>query len=447
MKRRIFHWSSLGLLYKLYDETNYLTTSIEKHDWTNAVRDRRLADFLRRLTPLAMEFLVQDSPNEDWTAKDYLRVLCSNERLTSFKIYGQDSAMAFHHFLLAILIGYARALLRLKTAIEAAERVSSQHRKSRKMGDRKGSPTAGLDLEVSYRVGIVTVFAHALTFIAHSRALEEHLQVLFRRTLLPPMICYKDDYIKWATSWIHLPKDDEGQGKHDVDNAADDKAADVVDRAASDIGKVGEEDEEGEEYTEATRTAPTVTNCTTFRKWIMAFVGHFSAQHILEKHVGALPPSEEVHLDLLTMPRPKVEIGSWVYMENLIKDITKRHDSATYKMTSMTYIGKIKKHLLAYHEADSNHHTAEQDKIFPIFNALMNQWNDLGAPPSELQVNFPGNKHCEAILAAFLAYCDVATLEEKNFDPKLKELCKVLNPFTLKFKFMTLTCCAETAVS
>jgi hypothetical protein len=110
-------------------------------------------------------------------------------------------------------------------------------------------------------------------------------------------------------------------------------------------------------------------------------------------------------------------------MEGLIQEIAKHHDT-DYNMTAQKYINRVKKHLAA----DPNNHTAEQSKIYPIFTKLM----DNVAAPSKLEVLFPGDKHCEAILAAFLAYyLDIASLEEKN-DPKLQELYKVLDPLTFE---------------
>jgi hypothetical protein len=56
-----------------------------------------------------------------------------------------------------------------------------------------------------------------------------------------------------------------------------------------------------------------------------------------------------------------------------------------------------------------------------------------------LEVLFPGDKHCEAILAAFLAYyLDIASSEEKN-DPKLKEVYEVLT-FEIQIHHFNLLC-------
>jgi len=131
---------------------------------------------------------VQDSLNKDWMAKVYLEVLCSDKQLTLFKTYCKDRATTFHHFLLAILVGYACALLRLQMAIGGSEKVFLKHQKSRKEGDQRDSPASHLDEEVLYQVEAVTMFAHACTLIAHSHALEEHLQVLSQHTLWSPMV-------------------------------------------------------------------------------------------------------------------------------------------------------------------------------------------------------------------------------------------------------------------
>ena len=196
--------------------------------------------------------------------------------------------------------------------------------------------------------------------------------------------------------------DDEGDGSDDEEDDSDDKEDDS---------------EGGDEQTEVSRT-PFATHCTMFRKWIMSFVGHFSAQRTLEKHASDLPPDEEVHLDLFTMPRCDVKIGSWADMEDLIQEIAKHHDT-DYIMTAKTYINRVKKHLAA----DPKNRTAEQSKIFTIFTQLID---------NVAAVQFPGDKHCEAILAAFLAYyLDIASLEDENY-PKLQELYGVLDPLTFE---------------
>jgi hypothetical protein len=170
--------------------------SIEKHSWTNVVYDQRLAGFLSMLTLCEMEFLVQDSPNKDWTPKVYLEVLCSKARLTSFEIYCKDSATMFHHFFLTILVGYARALLRLKMVVADSRDTALKHWRLNKKGGPKDGPAGGLDEEVSYQVGVVAIFADVLTSIVYSHALKEHLQALPQHMMWPPMICYKDDYMK-----------------------------------------------------------------------------------------------------------------------------------------------------------------------------------------------------------------------------------------------------------
>ena len=170
-------------------------------------------------------------------------------------------------------------------------------------------------------------------------------------------------------------------------------------------------------------TAP--TNFIMFWKWIMAFVGHFSVQCILEKHIGDLHLIKRFILIFSPCPTLKWKSVSGI-MEGLIQDIEKLHD-ADYKMAATKYISTVKKHLLAY-KAEFNSCTGEQDRIFPILNDLMDQGN--GALPPELQVQFPRDKHCETIFATFLACCDIATLEEKN-NPKFKELCEVLDSLTV----------------
>lgn len=126
------------------------------------------------------------------------------------------------------------------------------------------------------------------------------------------------------------------------------------------------------------------------RQLVLGLVGHFSAKHILERHAGNLPSNINVKFKLISMPRSNILVGSWDYMRQLVHRVAMDHGSQSDVVLRVEkYIKKIEKHINAY---DSSDNWSFYHFIFDIFSAIRN-----GKPPT-----FRGDKHCEAILAAFI---------------------------------------------
>jgi hypothetical protein len=210
-------------------------------------------------------------------------------------------------------------------------------------------------------------------------------------------------------------EDKDGVGKEDKDGVdkEDKDGVSKEDKAQIENG-YDDESEEGEDFAEAVTNAPMQVDAVVFRKLIMGFVAHFSAKHVLERHAMKLPPNVEVEFKLIAMSRSKTAIGSWDYMKSLIHravvECGPKSDSSA--MRSEQYIHKIQKHIDGYTSATD---PSAYHFIYSMFSKM--RQHGQGAPSIQLP-DFKGDKHCEAILAAFILYFDTSLSKSTTADNK-----------------------------
>ena len=66
---------------------------------------------------------------------------------------------------------------------------------------------------------------------------------------------------------------------------------------------------------------------------VLGLVGHFSAKHILERHAVNLNLPSNIDVEfLIAIPRSDASVGSWDYMQELIRRMTMDHHSASDSM-------------------------------------------------------------------------------------------------------------------
>jgi hypothetical protein len=416
--RRCIHWTSLGLLFLLVESTETLQSAIDKNNWVSHIRDRTLDGYLKALAnnPEIMGFLMGASPlmKASDVSNDFHQVLCVQERPSEHEVYSKHTAHHFHGFLIAILMGYTRSLAELKVAIAHANQEAQP--KGRKF--KKNGVTSSPWDAVQKQMKVLSPFVRALFILAHSNALTEHLRLLTTPVsgkMVPlkmvPLISSKHIYVQFAIDHELLPAAPAGVSNHEKpiierDEDEDGTDADSEDGTHDQKGEPEDTDsEDGDELAEGVKSDPFHIDYVVLRKLILAYVAPFSAKHILERHSMQLCPGLDVRLKLISVPRSKTVVASWQYMETLILGKGGISDWAPH---APNHIDTIRKHILAFNTA-----TSESRSTFPHIYSIFEHlyFDDLlmkqkGKAGEAEPIYFPGNKHCEAILAAFLLYFD-----------------------------------------
>jgi hypothetical protein len=170
------------------------------------------------------------------------------------------------------------------------------------------------------------------------------------------------------------------------------------------------------------------------RKLILGYVGHFAAKRVLEKHSLSLRPGIDVHLKLIAVPRSKMVVGSWEYMEALIRGLGKDRvgTESHWAQKATKYINILRRHILAFNSAPDDSRSSFH-RIYNIFERLYSNHcrEKQGETAGKADViYFPGDKHCESILADFLLHfdpsgCKLTTEAEKQVIDELQALRRV----------------------
>ncbi|KAF8334579.1 hypothetical protein F5887DRAFT_921448 [Amanita rubescens] len=340
MHRRMTTWSSLGLLYNLaHIPTETLRKITNKR---TVVFDQRLSRYLTILKESHSDVLfgynpVTVEPRTEQIPRPNIALL---QKTTGYNIIYNDAetAINFHQFFIHLLLGFVKALARLSKAMK---------RKVNESPDIK---------EITSAIASAAPIVRALVMVVHSDALETHLQTL-RTTeaeLRMPTIDSIPNYTKFAAANDLILgkgyKDAKGKGRDkgakDEDKGVEsrdkgakdeDKGVESRDKGAKDEDKgverrdmntkgegegegmneggTNDEDENENEngypgYGEAEEDENADLVClaytadhTVLRRWIMTFVGHFSAKRILERHVTGAGLDKPVDIRLIAVKR------------------------------------------------------------------------------------------------------------------------------------------------
>jgi hypothetical protein len=481
-----------------------LQTAIDENNWVSHIRDRTLDGYLKALAnnPEIMEFFMGASPlmKSSDISNDFHQVLCVQERPSEHEVYCKHTAYYFHGFLIAILMGYTCSLAELKVAMAHANQ--EEQPKGRKF--KKNGVTSSPWDAVRKQMKVLSPFVRALFILAHSNALTEHLRLLTTPVsgkMVPlkmvPLISSKHIYVQFAIDHELLPAAPAGAPNHEKPIIERDVEDEDGTDADSEDGTHGREDgpggagsgggahgqkgepedadsdsEDGDELAEGVKYNPLHIDHMVLRKLILAYVAHFSAKRILERHSMQLRPDVDVRLNLIAVPRSKTAVGSWQYMETLIRR-SGEGNVTDWALRAPNYIKTICQHILAFNAA-----TLESRATFPHVYSIFERLyiDDLRvkreskakanipkdpSDPNELEtnvpsksnkmepINFPGDTHCEALLAAFLLYFDPSscksTTEEdvkaiQDLQALRKVFCQVCFLFHWKFDLLCSIC-------
>ena len=435
MYRRVCHWSTHGLLYGLVDVMPKLTASISKHEWGEHIRDQALHNYLNALTSRE-DLLVLMTPrmnNQATVLEEYSLssniiddchvVLCVQRPPSPHEVYRKDTIIYFHHFLLAILFGYIHWLLVLRTrareAVEALhleaqkEKQRQKQRQKQKQKQKKqqeqtqeeqknidgvapvadqieadsGSFTRAIE-EVERALFSLRVFIRVLFIVANSNALATHLELLHGTGMMTPTVDLLHMYKSFA-----IDNNLAGVKRDPVDNQ---------DPLPTQNGH-GDEEEEGEDFSDPANNRESPNNARVLRQLVLGLVGHFSAKHILERHVARLPLTVDVEFKLIAMPRSTAPVGSWNYIKQLVHRVVMGDDSPSDVALNVgMYMKRIQQNIDIYASAANR---SSYHFVFDVFLAIRRHSQSKSDESGELP-DFKGDKHCEAILAAVILFFD-----------------------------------------
>lgn len=295
---KISHWSSLGLFKILTDirkdslQRVAMSDNIPDLDRDPKMEDPSLSYFLCTIDDESIRFLTAWPESETVIPRPNLHGL-QNVARQSKVIYRKEMVVDFHFFLIRLLFGYAYMLAML--------------------ADSYGYPDDKIPVEeeitnIKNTVLQFIPFAHALYNVVHSKSFYRHIELLNKTEgvgLLLPTFGNVGAYREFGwNNKILLRKVNLEKGAGRCDNGIE------------------------EEFASLGNTGNTFTEDGVFRRWILAFVTHFTAKCILEKHVANVPTSVDLDICLLSVQHPLVPPPSWDDMKMAISDAVKTGNTA-----------------------------------------------------------------------------------------------------------------------
>ncbi|KAF8341059.1 hypothetical protein F5887DRAFT_1076627 [Amanita rubescens] len=465
MHRQMTTWSSLGLLYNLaHIPTETLRKITNKR---TVVFDQRLSRYLTILKESHSDVLfgynpVTVEPRMEQIPRPNIALL---QKTTGYNIIYNDAetAINFHQFFIHLLLGFVKALARLSKAMK---------RKVNESPDIK---------EITSAIASAAPIVRALVMVVHSDALETHLQTL-RTTeaeLRMPTIDSIPNYTKFAAANDLILgkgyKDAKGKGRDkgakDEDKGVEsrdkgakdeDKGVESRDKGAKDEDKgverrdmntkgegkgegmneggTNDEDEnenengypgygeaEEDENADLVRSAYTADH-TVLRRWIMTFVGHFSAKRILERHVTGAGLDKPVDIRLIAVKRASAFLSSWDDMKGLIKDVTAPLYAFQPDDFVRRCVEKLSTHVMPNASDNASGNASNEMTSQPErwgFGMLLNADIKSHADQDGL-VKYTGCQHCEIIVAVLMLYYQ-EFIPDSQENRELLNLCKKLD--------------------
>ncbi len=291
MYRKISHWSSLGLFKILTDikedclQKVAISENFQDPDRDPmSLEDASLSDFLRAMNNASIEFLTAWPESQSPVPipnVHHLQTVAQGSNV----VYRKDTVVDFHFLLIRLLFGYTSTLAILADAY----------------GYHSPHVEEFADDQITriHRAVVQFIpFAHALYNVVHSKSFYRHIELLNKTDgvrLLLPTFGNVDTYKEFGRKYAVIPR---------------------VDKKPARKGR--RDDEIEEEFASLGNTGNTITEDGVFRRWISAFVTHFTAKRILEKHAISVPEPVNIDIRLLSMRRPHIPGATW---DDMIKAI------------------------------------------------------------------------------------------------------------------------------
>ena len=363
----------------------------------NIIPDESLAKYLRVYSLKNLQYLMSFCSAVPMPSLDKLRYIAEEKG-----VYCKETIYDFHCFCVRLILGFARTL------------------------DDMSVASIGLNLvKIEAAAACVTHFGRAMLCMAHSKALLMHLELLTNHDLLSmPLIHSKEEYEAFVGACLA-----NGGPPSMGTNAISGDSETVAAPSGKDLELLTEPSEDSV----LVALAPPVTgNSATFRKWIMAFVSHFSAQHRLEQNVWKLGPTTEFQIRFIAAERPDVNLGSWNEMTKLVVrvvDHIKGSNRAANKFLATKFMTKLKQHIKAYDKSPSQ----EKHSFHGVYRQFSELLRFMEASVREPESLFTGTLHAEAILAILAKYYKLL-VPNTTSNQGLLDICEVsvdsTHPFT-----------------
>lgn len=313
MKRRIGHWAAVGFIYKfrMVDDWKIagLLNSQSSFTKVRGRSDRQLSEFLRILaTTDNLEKILENYKTVDFTEpkKDVLPHLLKQCRDSPDDIYNKETAIEFHHFLVATLLCYAKSL---QDVFQPPQGEGME---------RKASDSNCLTPTLMAALNSCRILHRILS----SAAFRHHINLLAPTFFLLPSESEIEEYRNFSEEhglpW-QLPARTRSDKPDVEDSNHCDGDLDPDDSAFEDIAD--------DEDLERDQVPPIVTfnnvpddTVLIVEGWVKLFVQHFHAKHILESFVlrGRMDIPIEIKVYGISPPRKHLFMPDW---ETLLKII------------------------------------------------------------------------------------------------------------------------------
>ena len=406
MHRRMKAWPALGLIMKLSllsKET--IEAAASKWTWSNddVIPDESLAKYLRVTKPKNLEFFMSFSSVVPPPSLANLRHFAESRK----GVYCKNSILDFHRFCVCLVIGFARALEDVRVA-------SMQH---------SGQTHSNLD-KVEAAATRVTYFIKPMLCLAHSQALFTHLDMLaLGNALHMPIVASKEEYETFLKECLT-----DGSSTPPSTDAKTVSGPTTTSMESDSVSGLGEglepvtEPSEDSEIIAMSSPVSSIANGVLFRKWIMGFVGHFSAQSKLERNVTRLGQTSQFQIRFIAAVRPQVDLGSWDDMRELVNGVLQyiKGSRSGNKKTAGQYMFRLSQHIRQYN-ASSSQEKKSYHGVYQQFSKLL-YFRDAGV--TEPENLFSGTLHCEAILAILVKYYEILIPKTRE-NKALLDICQV----------------------
>jgi hypothetical protein len=318
MNERVTRWWFIGALYHLHDCTRNVEDAYKSchkecmdlvaHRFPKA-NDRDLVTTLEDCFSHKGLTLIQESylPDELKSLSE-LKLACIEQKHHPFTIYDESNCLQFHQLLLAILLGYVKALQGIK---------------------KNGSVTSTL-------LSRLQIMASVLLILTESQAFQLHITILGAAGLLQtPEVISIPAYELWATQRDLGCRGPPVRCKEKEKEKEEEEAAEVTEKEVDAEAKA---DLEGNQAKDAG---------DVYRTWIGMQVTHFGAQRVLEQYCTFSLGKEPFKLPLVLFKHTQGGV-SWMGLKKMMQELSFTEDEQTTIWAAMRAIslsGEITKHV------------------------------------------------------------------------------------------------------